>query len=62
MTKENLAQYIRCGIFADRQSLSKALEYALDVMKDNPAAITAMYVVLNTLSKEILNIENEETV
>jgi hypothetical protein len=31
-------------------------------MKNNPAAMTAMYVVLNTVAKEILKLEQKETV
>lgn len=62
MIKEKLAAKIRCNFFADRDSLDEAFEYAHSVMKNDPAAMTAMYVVLNTLAKEILNIEVKETV
>lgn len=62
MTKEQLAAKISCGLFADRDSLDEAFECAHDIMKGNPAAMTAMYIVLNTLAKEILNIEVKETV
>ena len=62
MTKEQLAAKIRCGLFADRDSLNEAFECAHDIMKNNPAAMTAMYIVLNTLGKEILKLEQKETV
>lgn len=63
MTKEKLAAKIRCGLFADRDTLEEALECAHEIMKGNPAAMTAMYIVLNTLAKEILDIESsKETV
>jgi hypothetical protein len=62
MTKEKLAAKIRCGLFADRDTLDEALEVAHDIMKGNPAAMTALYVVLNTVSKEILKLEQKETV
>ena len=62
MTNEELARKIRCNWFADRDSLDEAFEYAHVVMKNDPAAMTAMYVVLNTLAKEILKLEQKETV
>lgn len=62
MTKEKLAANIRCGLFADRDTLEEALEYAHGIMKGNPAAMTALYVVLNTVAKEILKIEQKETI
>jgi hypothetical protein len=54
LTAEQLAAKIRCGLFADRDTLEEAFECAHDIMKGNPAALTAMYIVLNTLSKELL--------
>jgi hypothetical protein len=54
LTVEQLAAKIRCGLFADRDTLEEAFECAHDIMKGNPAALTAMYIVLNTLSKELL--------
>jgi hypothetical protein len=63
MTKEQLAARIRCNFFANRDSLDEAFEYAHALLKDNPAAMTALYVVLNTVAKEILNVESsKETV
>ena len=62
MTNEELARRIRCGFFSERTTLTEAFEYAHVVMKNDPAAMTAMYVVLNTVAKEILKVEQKETV
>jgi len=48
----------RTGLFADRATVKEAFDYAFDVISRLPsseqiAATTAMYVVLNTISKEI---------
>ena len=64
MTKNvELATAIRHGLFADRETLKEAFDYAQEVINRLPsseqiAVTTALYVVLNTLSKEI--IANEE--
>ena len=64
MTKNvELAKAIRHGLFADRATLKEAFDYATEVIQRLPsseqiAVTTALYVVLNTLSKEI--IANEE--
>ena len=62
MTKEQLAANTRCNLFASRDTLDEAFEYAHDILKGNPQAMTAMYVVLNTVAKEILKIEEKEPV
>jgi hypothetical protein len=54
LTVEQLAAKIRCGLFADRDTLEEAFSDAFTILKNNPAAMTAMYIVLNTLSKELL--------
>jgi hypothetical protein len=47
-------------MFADRGTdLNEAYNYAMEVMKGNPQAITGMMVVLNTLSNIILENEKE---
>jgi hypothetical protein len=47
-------------MFADRgYDLKEAYNYAMEVMKGNPQAITGMMVVLNTLSNIILENEKE---
>jgi hypothetical protein len=58
MTNQELAKSIRHGLFADRETLKEAFDYAFRVINslkdgDQIAATTAMYVVLNTLAKEI---------
>lgn len=57
-----LAKQISCGLFADRDTLEEAFTDAFSILKKDPAAITALYIVLNTVAKEILKIEKKETV
>jgi hypothetical protein len=57
MTNLELAKSIKIGFFADRPSLEEAFDYANMVIGDNPAATTALWVVLNTVSRIIT--ENE---
>ena len=59
-----LAKAIRHGLFADRATVKVAFDYAFDVIDsmrgaNKVAATTALYVVLNTLSKEIEKNEKE---
>jgi hypothetical protein len=59
-----LAKAIRHGLFADRATVKDAFDYAFDVISRLPsseqiAATTALYVVLNTLSKEIEKNESQ---
>jgi len=58
MTNQELAKSIRHGLFADRETLKDAFQYASEVLgrlnsSDQIAATTALYVVLNTLANEI---------
>ena len=58
MTNKELAKSIRHGLFADRNTLEEAFQYASDVIGRCPkseqiAVTTALYVVLNTLANEI---------
>ena len=62
MTQAQLAAKIRCNWFAKRDNLDEAFEYAHMIMKDDPVMMTAMYVVLNTVAAEILNLEIKESV
>jgi len=64
MSKKNLelAKAIRHKLFAERDTVKEAWDYAFDVMNglrgtDRVAAMTALMVLLNTISKQI--IENE---
>jgi hypothetical protein len=52
-TTKELAQKIRCNLFAKRDTLDQALDYAMQVNKGNPLAMTALMVVLNTLADNI---------
>ena len=59
-----LAKAIRHDLFADRATVKDAFDYAFDVIDsmrgaNKIAATTALYVVLNTLSKEIEKNEKE---
>ena len=57
MTNQELAKSIRHGLFSERDTLKEAFDYAFEVFRtlgaNEIAATTAMFVVLNTLSKEI---------
>jgi hypothetical protein len=62
MTNEELAKTIRHGLFADRDTLKEAFDYAFLVINslrgsDQIAVTTALYVVLNTLSNELVKAE-----
>lgn len=59
MTNVELARAIRSNLFADRKTLKEAWDYVSEVMNrlnhgDNIAATTAMMVLLNTISNQIL--------
>ena len=63
MTNLEIAQSIRNGMFAERKTLKEAVDYAIEVFdrlgpSGNIAATTALMVVLNTISNEI--IKNEQ--
>ena len=62
MTNEELAKAIRHGLFADRETLKEAFDYAFRVINslkgsEQIAATTALYVVLNTVSNELMKVE-----
>jgi len=60
MNHIELAKALQHKLFADRDTIDEALEYAYMVAKgsDNPAAvITAVHVVINTICKELLKEE-----
>ena len=58
MTNVELANAIRHKFFGDRATLKEAIDYAFSVFRtlgpDEMAATTALMVVLNTLSNEML--------
>jgi hypothetical protein len=58
MDKHTLAASIRIGMFAERETIQEAFDYADQVFRslaanDDIAARTAMHVVLNTVAKQI---------
>jgi hypothetical protein len=57
MDKHTLAASIRIGMFAERETIQEAFDYADQVFKSlgaaDIAARTAMHVVLNTVAKQI---------
>ena len=60
MTREQLAESISNGMFADRDNLKDAFDYVADLAKasDNPVAVwTAVMVVTNTIANEIKTLE-----
>jgi hypothetical protein len=59
-----LAKSIRHNLFADRDTVKEAWDYAFDVMNrfrdsEKVAAMTALMVLMNTISKEIIKNEEE---
>jgi len=58
MTKNEIANAISSGLFADRENLKEAFDYAFSVFRslgpNETAAITALMVVTNTIAKELL--------
>ena len=60
MNNLELAKSIRNGMFADRGAdLEEAYNYAFSLMRNDPAVLTGMMVVLNTLSNVIIENEKE---
>ena len=60
MSNLELAKSIRNGMFADRGvNLEEAYNYAFALMRNDPAMLTGMMVVLNTLSNVIIENEKE---
>jgi hypothetical protein len=58
MTNAEIAHYLRCDLFADRETVEDARDYAFDVLRrlepdDRIAAYTAMMVLNNTIAKQI---------
>jgi hypothetical protein len=61
MTNQELAKAIRYKLFAERETLKEAMDYAFNVFRtlgpNELAATTALMVVLNTLANEIEKVE-----
>jgi hypothetical protein len=61
MKRTQFVSSIKHGLFADRDNMKEAMEYAYDLANrtDNPAAVvTAIHVVLNTVAKQVLVLED----
>lgn len=53
MSKEDLIYSLRCGMFADRESINEAYEYALELLGHNAQTLTALHVLMNTIANEV---------
>ena len=56
-----LANSLRNDMFADRDSIQEAYDYAIELGKSrgcSPEMITAVQVVVNTIMKKIVEIED----
>ena len=56
MTKHELSLSIYSPLFAERDTLQEAYDYAMEIAKasENPAAVTtAIHVMMNTIAKVI---------
>lgn len=58
MTNQEIAHYLRCDLFADRETVEDARDYAFEVLNslshnDRLSAYTAMMVLTNTIAKQI---------
>lgn len=65
MTHSDLANHIRNDMFADRENIREAYEYALEVAKNSGSSahvMTAIHVMLNTIANTIDKIENAQAV
>lgn len=63
MTKQELIKQLRCSLFAKRDTLEEAYEYAWKVARgtDNEGAVmTAVQVVVNTIAGELEKMDKEE--
>ena len=52
-TTAELTRAIRCNLFAKRDTIDEAMEYAMSILKNDPAGVTALMVVLNTVADAI---------
>jgi cation transport regulator ChaB len=61
MTKEDLAESITHGLFADRKTLREAFDYSYGLAEsmkgDSLLVFTAIHVLLNTVANEIKKLE-----
>lgn len=60
MTNIELANALKNEMFGSRETIREAFDYAFDVAEatgDSPAVITALMVVVNTISEQIVKNE-----
>jgi len=64
MNFEEYTGLISCGIFADRETVQEAHQYAFDILKAEgcPEMVihTALGVLMNTIAKDIKEIADED--
>ena len=65
MTNVEIANSIRHGLFADRKTIKEARDYAFEVINrmqysEKMAATTALMVLMNTISNQILANEQHQ--
>ena len=56
MTNIELVKSLRCNMFADRETINEAYDYALKVAKNSgssPQVLTALHVMMNTIANVI---------
>ena len=53
MKTEDLIHSLRCGLFASRETIDEAYEYALDMLGRNPQSLTAIHVLMNAIADQI---------
>lgn len=53
MKTEDLIHSLRCGLFASRETIDEAYEYALNLLGREAQTLTALHVLMNTIANEI---------
>lgn len=53
MTNEDLIYSLRCGMFASRDSINEAYDYALELLGKNAQTLTALHVLMNAIADQI---------
>ncbi len=61
MNTQELAQSLHCGLFGSRDSIAEAYQYAVELSKaskDGQAMMTAIHVLMNSISKELKSVDS----
>ena len=53
MKTEDLIHSLRCGLFASRETIDEAYEYALDLLGRDAQSLTALHVLMNAIADQI---------